>query len=53
MKGVYRKFYTMSRNEAFAVFAITFAVVVAYSAWGSYLLHSEAGVSPQVVSVER
>jgi hypothetical protein len=54
MKGVYGKMYKMSRNEGFAVFAITFAVVVAYSAWGSYILHTQnTGGSPQVVTVER
>lgn len=54
MKWVYGKMYNMSRNEGVAVFAITFAVVVAYSAWGAYILHSQStGLSPQVVSVER
>jgi hypothetical protein len=52
MKGVSAGFKRMGRNEAFAVFAITFAVVVAYSAWGSYLLHSQHDNSPQVVSVK-
>jgi hypothetical protein len=53
MKGVKAGFYKMGRNEAFAVFAITFAVVIAYSAWGAYLLHTQASVSPQVVGVSR
>ena len=52
MKGAYSKFYKMSRNETFAVFAITFAVVVAYSAWGAYLIHSQPS-SPQAVVVGR
>ncbi len=50
MKGVYGRFYNMTRNETTAVIAITVAVVVAYSVWGSYLLHS-ADASPQAVSV--
>ena len=52
MKGVYSKMYKMSRNETFAVVAITLATVVAYSAWGSYMLHNDH-TSPQVVTVER
>lgn len=52
MKGVKAQFKRMSRNEAFAVFVITFAVVIAYSVWGSYLLHSQAS-SPQVITAER
>jgi hypothetical protein len=52
MKGAYSKFYKMGRNETFAVFAITFAVVMAYSVWGAYLLHNQAS-SPQVVTIRR
>ena len=53
MKGVYQKVYTMGRNETFAVVAITIAVVVAYSAWGSYILHTQGTPSPQVASIGR
>ncbi len=53
MKWAYGKYKEMSRNEAVAVFAITFAAVVAYSAWGAYILHAQHGASPQVITVER
>jgi hypothetical protein len=53
MKGVYGRFYSMTRNETTAVIAITVAVVVAYSVWGAYLLHSGSDTSPQVVSAGR
>jgi hypothetical protein len=43
----------MSRNEAVAVFAITFAAVVAYSAWGAYILHAQNAGSPQMLTIER
>jgi hypothetical protein len=53
MKGVYRKFYKMSRNEAFAAFAITFLTVAAYSLWGAYILQMESKAPSHVASVER
>lgn len=50
MNAVYKKMYTMSRNEAFTAFAITIAVVVAYSFWGAHVLRSQASASPQAVA---
>jgi hypothetical protein len=52
MKWAFGKFYTMSRNEFFAVFAITIAVVLGYSLWGAYIIHTDAA-SPQVLSAQR
>jgi hypothetical protein len=45
--------YRMSRNEAFAAFAITLIAVAAYSAWGAYLLETQKSMSPQAVHVEQ
>jgi uncharacterized membrane protein len=42
MRSMYTKFYQMSRSEMFAAFAITIAVVVAYSFWGSIVIKSQA-----------
>ena len=53
MKQVKAKFYMMGRNETFAVFLITIAVVIAYSVWGAYLLRAQASASPQAVTVNR
>lgn len=53
MKWAYGKYKQMSRNEAVAVFAITFAAVVAYSAWGAYVLQAQHSASPQVISIDR
>ena len=51
MKGVYGRFYKMTRNETTAVIAITVAVVMAYSVWGAYIMRATGDTSPQVVSV--
>lgn len=51
---MYTGMYKMSRNEAFAVFAISVASVAVYSFWGAHVLRSQdTATSPQVVSVER
>ncbi|MES2007084.1 MAG: hypothetical protein V4436_03175 [Patescibacteria group bacterium] len=58
MKSMYDRMYNILQpayrqaGEGFAVFAITLAVVVAYSFWGAYLLHGD-DATPQVVTVER
>jgi hypothetical protein len=46
MRGVYKKMYTMGRNEAFGAFLLTIAVVVAYSLWGAHLLNKSHASAP-------